>query len=56
MKQIVLKNGGIRKLSQSLNVSERTVYSALHYHTNSIKAKKIRYVAISQLGGVEIEN
>lgn len=50
-KRIYLNESGMKKLREIFKVSHVTVWSALTYKTQSALAEKIRYVALSQLGG-----
>ena len=40
------------KLARLFQVEEKTVYLALTYRRNSDKARKIRYIAVRDCGGV----
>lgn len=50
-KRIYLSENGMAKLRQTFKVSHVTVWKALTYKTESALAEKIRYVALTQLGG-----
>ena len=50
-KRIYLSESGMAKLRQTFKVSHVTVWKALTYKTESALAEKIRYVALTQLGG-----
>ena len=40
------------KLARVFNVEKKTVYLALTYRRDSVKARKIRYTAVHEYGGV----
>ena len=50
-KRIYLSESGMAKLRRTFKVSQVTVWKALTYKTESALAEKIRYVALTQLGG-----
>ena len=50
-KRIYLSESGMAKLRHTFGVSQVTVWKALTYKTESALAEKIRYVALTQLGG-----
>ena len=50
-KRIYLNESGMKKLREIFKVSHVTVWKALTYKTESALAEKIRYTALSKLGG-----
>ena len=54
-KRILMEYGQQKKLKEHFKVSRPTLVSALRYETQSELAKKIRYVAVKQFGGKEVE-
>lgn len=52
-KRIYLSHEGFDKLKTLFSVSRQSIWKALTYQTDSDIAKKIRYTAINQLGGVD---
>ena len=55
-KKIVLHHGDGQKVAASLNCTREMVSKALNFKKNSMLARKIRYVAKEQYGGIEIGN
>lgn len=53
-RQIVIDSEGRQKLQKIFGVSRMTVWRALTFENNSDMARKIRYTATSQMGGVEV--
>ena len=49
---IKVSNEARAKLARLFNVEEKTVYLALTYRRDSDKARKIRYAAVRNYGGV----
>lgn len=49
---IKVSNEARAKLARLFNVEEKTVYLALTYRRDSEKARKIRYAAVHNFGGV----
>lgn len=49
---IKVSNEARAKLARLFNVEEKTVYMALTYRRDSDKARKIRYTAVRNYGGV----
>lgn len=54
MKRIVLDYGKANQLAKTFKCSREMVSKALHFRKNSELARKIRYVAVQQYGGIEI--
>lgn len=54
-KRIIVEHGVSSKLAKVFNVTNAMVTKALHGRGGSELAIKIRYVAISQYGGKEID-
>lgn len=54
-KRIILPYGQRKKLTQRFSVSTGCVNGALHYHTNSPLANRIREAAINECNGLVIE-
>lgn len=55
-KRIFLDNDGKKKLCKIFGVSKMTVWRALTFDQNSELSRKIRYVALAQLGGTASKN
>lgn len=53
-KRIVMEIGNGKKLASQLHCSEEMVSMALNYKKNSLLARRIRHLALTQFGGVEI--
>ena len=49
---IKVSNEAQEKLARVFNVEKKTVYLALTYRRDSAKARKIRYTAVHEYGGV----
>ncbi len=54
MKRIILEYGKVKQLAWTFRCSREMVSKALHFKKNSELARKIRYVAVQQYGGIEI--
>lgn len=54
-KKIVLEYGVIAKIAKVMKCTPEMVSKSVNYKKNSQLARKIRYVAIEQFGGVEVE-
>lgn len=52
-RRIIIDRESIRKLMKVFGVTEQTVYSALRYDLKSDKAERIRYVARTEMGGID---
>ena len=52
---ISVPKGTVEKLCKEVNVKHSAVYSALNYASNSESAQKIRHLALTVYGGVEIK-
>lgn len=55
-KQILLPHGEKMKLMKLFKVSRPTVRAALRFECDSDISKRIRYVATSQCGGIEVHD
>ena len=53
--EILLSQGEKNRLAEVMQVSRMTVYRALNFQRDTIQAKKIRHVAMTQFGGVEVK-
>ncbi|MBO4800430.1 MAG: hypothetical protein J5545_01030 [Bacteroidaceae bacterium] len=53
-KRIVMDRGGVVKLAESMNCTREMVSKALNFKKDTALARKIRHVAKSQYGGMEI--
>lgn len=53
-RRIVLDRGNVAKIARSMNCTREWVSKALNFRRNSLLARKIRYVAKEQYGGIEI--
>lgn len=53
-KKIVLHHGDGQKVAASLNCTREMVSKALNFKKDSQLARKIRYVAVRQYHGVEV--
>lgn len=54
MKRIVLDYGKANMIAKTFKCSREMVSKALHFKKNSELARKIRYVAVKEYGGIEI--
>lgn len=54
-KKIVMKRGAVNKISRDMNITHEMVSKAVNFKKDSELARKIRYVATSQYGGVEVD-
>lgn len=55
MKRIVLKRGKVNEIAELMHVTREHVSRSLNFQTNSLLARKVRFVAKSQYGGVEVD-
>lgn len=55
-RRIVMDRGGVAKLSKTMNCTREMVSKALNFKKDTTLARKIRYVAKEQYGGIEIGN
>lgn len=55
-RRIVLERGYVMKIACAMNCTREMVSKALNYKKNSMLARKIRFVAKEQYGGIEIGN
>ncbi|MBQ9658463.1 MAG: hypothetical protein IJV31_06825 [Clostridia bacterium] len=53
-KRIIVDNGIKKQIAKALSCTVQMVSLALLYRRNTILAKKIRYVALKEYGGVKI--
>jgi hypothetical protein len=53
-KRIVMDRGGVVKLADAMNCTREMVSKALNFKKDTALARKIRHVAKSQYGGMEI--
>ncbi len=53
-KKIVLQHGDVSKVAASMNCTREMVSKALNFKKDTLLARRIRHVAKSQYGGVEI--
>lgn len=50
---IRVPRGVVKKICQSQNVGQTTVYAALNFNSDSVDAQKIRHLALEIYGGVK---
>ena len=55
-RRIVLSHGDCVKIASSFKCTREMVSKALNFKKDSMLARKIRYVAKEQYGGIEIGN
>ena len=55
-RRIVTDRGSVLKIAQAMNCTREMVSKALNFKKDSMLARKIRYVAKEQYGGIEIGN
>ena len=55
-KKIVMDRGNVVKIAKTMNCTREMVSKALNFKKDSMLARKIRYVAKEQYGGIEIGN
>ncbi|MBQ7451040.1 MAG: ArsR family transcriptional regulator [Bacteroidaceae bacterium] len=55
-RRIVMDRGNVAKIAKTMNCTREMVSKALNYKKNSMLARKIRFVAKEQYGGIEIGN
>ena len=53
-RRIVMDRGSVVKLACAMNCTREMVSKALNFKKDSLLARKIRYVAKEQYGGIEI--
>ena len=53
-RRIVMDRGSVVKIAQAMHCTREMVSKALNFKKNSMLARKIRYVAKEQYGGIEI--
>ena len=54
-KKIILEHGCVAAICKKLGASRKTVYNALNFRHESNMTRKIRFVAVRDFHGVEIE-
>lgn len=54
MKRIVLEYGKINEVAKVMCCTREMVSKSLNYKSNSFLARKIRHVAKTQFGGIEV--
>lgn len=54
MRKIVLEYGKVGKIAKVMRCTPEMVSKALNFKKNSLLARKIRYVAKEQFGGIEV--
>ena len=54
-KKVIVKYGKVNEIAKVMKLQRETVSRALNYQSNSFTARKVRYVAIKEYGGVEVE-
>lgn len=55
-RRIVMDRGNVVKLASTMNFTREMVSKALNFKKDSMLARKIRFVAKEQYGGIEIGN
>ena len=55
-RRIVMDRGNVVKIAKTMNCTREMVSKALNFKKDSMLARKIRFVAKEQYGGVEIGN
>ena len=55
-REILMPSGAKVLLAEAMGVTRKCVYEALTYKTDSALARKIRYTAQKQFGGLEAKN
>lgn len=53
-RRIVVDRGKVNDIAHVLNLTRETVSRSLNYKSNSMLARKVRFVAKSQYDGVEV--
>lgn len=53
-RRIVVEHGDMRKIAASMGCTREMVSKSLNFGKNSDLARRIRYIAKTQYGGVEI--
>lgn len=53
-KKIVLDRGDVAKIAKVMNCTPEMVSKSVNFKKNSLLARKIRYVAKEQFGGIEV--
>lgn len=54
MRRVVLDYGKANMIAKTFKCSREMVSKALHFKKDSVLARKIRYVAVKEYGGIEI--
>lgn len=55
-RRIVMERGNVVKIAQTMNCTREMVSKALNFKKDSALARRIRFVAKEQYGGIEIGN
>lgn len=53
-RKIVLDRGNVAKIAKVMNCTPEMVSKSVNFKKNSLLARRIRYVAKEQFGGVEV--
>lgn len=53
-KKIVLDRGNVAKIAKVINCTPEMVSKSVNFKKNSLLARRIRYIAKEQFGGVEV--
>lgn len=53
-RQIIVGHGDVKKIATALGCTVQSVGNALHFRKDTPLAKKIRFYAMKEYGGVEI--
>lgn len=53
-RKIVLDRGDVAKIAKVMNCTPEMVSKSVNFKKNSLLARKIRFVAVKQFGGVEV--
>ncbi|GAY28486.1 MULTISPECIES: ArsR family transcriptional regulator [Prevotellaceae] len=53
-KKIVLDRGNVAKIAKVMNCTPEMVSKSVNFKKNSLLARRIRYIAKEQFGGVEV--
>lgn len=53
-KKIVLDRGNVAKIAKVMNCTPEMVSKSVNFKKNSLLARRIRYVAKEQFGGIEV--
>lgn len=53
-RQIIVGHGDVKKIATALGCTVQSVGNALHFRKDTALAKKIRFYAMKEYGGVEM--